>query len=94
MRPERLLAAIVIAVTMLTGSTGCQDACTGLAEFICSCEPNRREEDSCLQAVRAGRSRSITEAELAVCEARLDTCTCDTLEDNNLAACGLSAEGP
>ena len=93
MRPERFLAAIVVAVTMLT-SVGCQDACTTLAEFICSCEPNRREEDSCLQAVRAGRSRSITQVELAVCETRLDTCTCGALEDNNLAACGLAAEEP
>jgi len=92
-RPERLLAALAVAVTLLT-SAGCADPCTALAEFICSCEPNRREQDSCLQAVRAGRSRSIESAELAVCEARLDTCTCGALEDNNLAACGLSAEAP
>jgi hypothetical protein len=31
-----------------------------------------------------------TEVELAVCEEKLETCTCEALEDGNLIDCGLA----
>jgi hypothetical protein len=37
-------------------------------------------------------SRESSAAEDAVCEAKLDTCKCEKLEADDLAACGLAKE--
>jgi hypothetical protein len=62
-----------------------------LAEQICACELNLREEDACLEAIRAtSAGRTPSEAENQICELRLDGCTCEALEKGDLAACGLA----
>jgi hypothetical protein len=62
-----------------------------LAQQICECELNRREEEACREAIRAASAGRVpSEAEDQVCEARLDGCTCKALEEGDLAACGLA----
>jgi hypothetical protein len=88
-RSEGLVALVLsLAVGAIAG---CQGPCTTLAEQICACEPNRALENSCLQTVRAAMNqREVSVAEAAVCEQKLDTCTCEALEDGDLVACGLA----
>ena len=85
------LAALLIAAL---AAPGCKNACEQLADFICSCEPNRSEEVSCQQAVNAVSNRPVTPADSEQCEIRLDSCTCDALENDDLVACGLGKAAP
>ena len=93
-RVATLLGATALAAILAGGSAGCQSACDALAETICACEPNRTSESACLQAVAAADTRDVTEAEAADCEQRLDTCTCEALEDGDQVACGLAKPPP
>lgn len=74
--------------------SGCNGPCESLAERICSCEPNSLEERGCIEEVRTAMGTySPTPAEMEACEAALDTCDCEALEREDLAACGLSKGG-
>ena len=84
-----LLASVAIS--------SCNGPCESLAERICSCEPNSTEEAGCLEQVRSEMDRlAPTEGQNAACEALLDVpedeggCSCDALEMEDFAACGLS----
>lgn len=89
----RSLSSLALSLALLFGGlqAGCTPPCEALAEQICACELNLREEDACREAIRAASAgRTPTEAEDQICEARLDGCTCEALERGELAACGLA----
>ena len=89
---KRTLGAALLA-GLISGSVGCDDACTALAKQICACEPNRALQLSCEDSIAASNNISISSEESELCEQKLDTCTCAKLEDKSaedLQACGLS----
>ncbi|ATB31006.1 hypothetical protein [Melittangium boletus] len=78
---------------------GCKSPCRELSERFCDCV-DQYQRTACLQDV-ADRERNIepTDADLAACEAKLDTCTidpddrttCDILQtEPGKEACGLA----
>ncbi len=73
-------------------AAGCTDPCTQLAERICNCETVSSERFNCL-AVRVTQQQGrleLTDEDLAFCATRLDTCTCASIDDNDLDACGFT----
>lgn len=84
-----LAFVLVLSLGALLGA--CTPPCEALAQEICACELNLREEEACREAIRAAAAgRTPSEAEDQLCEARLDGCTCEALERGDLAACGLA----
>lgn len=71
----------------------CDGPCTNLAEQICSCEPNRTEEDACLLKVQIRSDTPVSQSEADRCAELLPLCTCDDLVAENYAVCGIS-NGP
>lgn len=69
-----------------------------LAERICSCEPTEADRRSCRndRIVNQQSQVQIDDADRDFCEAKLDTCTCGALDENQLDACGfvVAAEEP
>lgn len=69
-----------------------------LAERICSCEPTETDRRSCRndRIVNQQSQVQIDDADRDFCEAKLDTCTCGALDENQLDACGfvVAAEEP
>lgn len=84
---------LALSFTLLGGlGAGCSTPCETLASHICGCSLNKTEEAQCLQRVTSS-TREATDADNVRCEQLLDTCTCDALEKNEPAACGLANEG-
>jgi len=73
------------------GTTSCQGPCRTLAEQVCRCSDSPREQQACEVRVDANaRGQTITDEEAERCEALLDVCTCEALQQGERAACGLS----
>ena len=85
-----LLLAVVGAIS------ACQDPCVTLAQRICACEKTPGERSACQLDNITNRQSSVTisNADRQVCEAKLNTCTCDKLDTNDLDACGFVPERP
>lgn len=85
--------ALAVA-SMVAGwsAAGCQDPCVTLAERICNCEPSSAERQSCRRTriVNQQSNVAIEEADRELCQAKLETCTCVALDENNLEACGFT----
>lgn len=92
----RILLKLVLILGAASAATGCSNACTALAEYVCTCRPNQPEQAACLDQVRLSRgskTKEVTVAETEACQARIDTCTCEGLARGNaedLANCGLT----
>ncbi len=75
----------------------CQDPCIALAERICACEPTESDRRSCRNARIVDQQSRVTidDADRELCAAKLDTCSCDALDENDLDACGfvVASEG-
>ncbi|MBI4817978.1 MAG: hypothetical protein HY791_17080 [Deltaproteobacteria bacterium] len=85
------VAGCLLLGGLLATATGCQSSCESLADTICGCLPNRSEESACAEATKASaNARELTDADLAACEAKLDSCTCEALAYEDYAACGLT----
>jgi hypothetical protein len=91
----RALAAVVVAAAALIVASACQDPCVTLAERICNCEATSGDRATCRteRIVNQQSSTKIEDADRAVCEKKLDTCTCAALDVNDLDACGFVPEG-
>lgn len=89
---DRLTLLALVVVALAAGTSACTGPCETLANQICDCRPNRTEQDQCKQQVIAGRGQTVTSDEDSVCDALLDSCTCEALERNDLAACGLAPQ--
>jgi hypothetical protein len=89
----RALFACVIATAALLGSA-CQDPCVALAKRICNCEPTPSDRRACEQERITNQQSKIVidDADREVCEQKLETCTCDALDENDLEACGFVPE--
>lgn len=87
-RETLILSFLALALTVPLH--GCSGNCESLAEKICSCRPNRTEENTCLEQIKAGSGLEVTTEQEQICSELLDTCTCDALERDDLAACGLA----
>jgi hypothetical protein len=93
---RRAAASFALAMTAALGLAaplaGCGNACSALSEKICECRPNQPERNACVEQIRLSEigKDEVSEAEAAACEARLETCTCESIEDGALAACGLA----
>ncbi len=71
----------------------CTNPCRALAERVCECKFNARAQNACLQEVENTASvREPTGEENERCEELLDLCSCDALERENFAVCGISGE--
>lgn len=72
---------------------GCLNPCDQLADRICECEETELQRQQCQQRVEIQKQqRDASEKNKADCEAALVTCTCQALDDGNLAACGFVRE--
>ncbi len=87
---RRWFAYLVISAGLAAFTTGCQGPCDSLAEKICSCEINANEEQSCLLRMQIVGDRIVTTEEAERCDTLMDNCTCEALEREDFAACGLS----
>ncbi len=72
---------------------GCSSPCRDLAERICSCEPNRTEEQACTLRLDGQSTRNVTAADEERCATFLEVCDCPALDRGDLAACGLVQTG-
>ena len=69
---------------------GCNGPCEELANQICDCELSTSLKNQCLEQVRSAmQNRPVSNEESAACESKLDSCTCDRLDSEDFAACGL-----
>lgn len=86
-----LRALPFFAVCCALWCAACQDPCVALAERICSCEPTDRDRRSCRndRIVNQQSKVQITDADRDLCEAKLETCSCGALDENDLDACGF-----
>ncbi|WP_224364787.1 hypothetical protein [Hyalangium versicolor] len=88
---RRPVAIAVLALALL-GLSGCKGACRQLSEKLCDCNTNSVEKELCVQ--RAANDESYVEPtseDEAVCEQKLDTCDCGTIDtDEGKVACGLA----
>lgn len=92
-RPVAKFLLLSLSSVLLFANLACQGPCRTLAERICSCEPNVRAEQSCIQEInQAGQqaNRMPGTEEDAVCSELLDSCDCAALQRQDFAACGLS----
>lgn len=82
-----LLLAVVVG--------GCQDPCVELAQRICNCEPTAVARRLCISNRITSRQGAIevSDDDRALCSAKLDTCSCAALDQNDLDACGFSPVG-
>ncbi len=92
---RRLVLSLIAAAAATLGA--CQDPCVALAERICACEPTEADRRSCRndRIVNRQSQVSIDDEDRELCSAKLDTCTCGALDENDLDACGfvVAAEG-
>ncbi|MEL6187562.1 MAG: hypothetical protein AAFU79_23330 [Myxococcota bacterium] len=95
-RSRGLRATALAAVALgLLGTAACDGPCRTLAERVCTCEFNAREQASCFQEIDTnGNVRMPTPEEDEACMAFLDSCTCEALEAEQFAACGLTKTNP
>lgn len=88
----RRSAAIAMLSLALLGLSGCKGACRQLSEKLCDCNTNSVERELCVR--RASNDEALVEPtaeDEAVCEQRLDSCDCNTIEtDEGKVACGLA----
>lgn len=91
-RPVVVVVVAVLGVfTALLGS-GCPDPCVTLAERICNCEATAAERRACITD-RVTNQQSTVDVDVDdrdFCNAKLATCSCAALDQNNLAACGFA----
>lgn len=88
MRRLVLISMTLLAISM---ASACIDPCDSLADRICKCEATDLEQTTCTQRVAIEKDkRDSTEANRAACEAALKTCTCEALEQGDLAKCGYT----
>lgn len=73
---------------------GCQDPCVQLAQRICNCEPTTSDRRACQQERITNQQSKIEidEADRDVCQAKLETCDCKALDENDLDKCGFVPE--
>jgi hypothetical protein len=88
------LVAVVSLVFGVVAAAGCEDPCVTLATRICNCELTSAERTNCQteRIVNEQSSIKITDADRDVCVAKLQTCTCDALDNNDLDKCGFVPE--
>ncbi len=68
--------------------------CISLAERICQCEETPSARENCRQIrIEALRNNvDITENQLNVCQAKLETCDCTDIDENRVEECGFVVE--
>lgn len=83
---------LALGVVLLLGTAvGCFDPCDRLANKICDCEDNEILRQQCVRRVDVQKEqRDPTDDDRKACEAALETCTCDALDNLDLKACGFS----
>ncbi|MCC7109590.1 MAG: hypothetical protein IT382_09900 [Deltaproteobacteria bacterium] len=93
-----LRALLLLAAASALSMLACQDPCVALAERICSCEPTASDRQTCrtYRVVNQQSQVQIDDADRDFCEAKLQTCSCGALDENDLDACGfvVAAEEP
>lgn len=82
-------SAVALVFSVVIG--GCQDPCVELAQRICNCESTAANRRQCVSDRITSQQGNvdINDADREVCAAKLDTCTCAALDDNDLDACGF-----
>lgn len=87
------LGLILLILAIAACFSACKGPCEELADRICECELSASSQNQCNEQVRdAMQLRDVSAAEEAVCEAKLEGCTCEALEADDLAACGLAKD--
>ncbi len=91
---SRQARAVVVTGCLMMGSwvfLGCQDPCEALAQRICNCERTFIARRACVaDRITNQQGQVVTdEADRDFCEAKLDTCSCAALDQNDLDACGF-----
>jgi hypothetical protein len=89
---------VVFSVVGLAGAlwvpavlAGCQDPCIELAQRICNCEPTVLNRRQCVTDRITGQQGNvdISDTDRELCVAKLETCSCAALDQNDLDACGF-----
>ncbi len=83
----RRSAAITLLSSALLALAGCKSPCRELSERLCECVESF-QRDSCIRAVAEEENRiEPTDAQLEVCEQRLETCLNTDDEEEQQAIC-------
>lgn len=85
----RVIPRVALLFALALAASGCDGPCRTLSERICSCEPNRTEEQACILKVQIRGNEPVSMAEEARCSELLDSCNCKALADGDYLACGL-----
>lgn len=84
-----VLLASVAFVLLSLGA--CIDPCDRLSDRICECKGTATARETCRQQVAIQKENfDPDDANKAACEAALETCTCDALDQGELSKCGFS----
>lgn len=90
---SRLLIAMALVVSATLAA--CGSPCQSLADKICECKPSTAEINGCKEQVRSARAlRDATKAEQDYCSMVSDQCTCEAIDRNDLAKCGIGKPAP
>ena len=91
-RMTRVLVVVVVSVVVAWVACGCTDPCVALQERICNCEKTSNERQACItdRITNQQPTTTVTDADRAFCSAKLDTCTCAALDENDLEQCGFA----
>lgn len=83
-------AGILTLLVSLWTMVGC-DPCRQLAEEICKCKDNDEERRTCITNLGLAHEHKYFKdaKELEVCERALKECTCEKINDNQDAQCGM-----
>lgn len=80
---------ILIALSL----AACTAPCDQLADTICNCLSDISLRAACKQQVSAEDATvKFTSSDQKFCSAKLNTCTCDRLNNGDREACGLTRE--
>lgn len=95
----RRSAAIAVLSLVLLSLTGCKGACRELSEKLCDCSLTSIERETCVR--RASNDEALfepTAEDEAVCEEKLSSCDCKSIQNASTPedllaakqACGLA----
>jgi len=82
-----------LVIFALLSLAACTAPCDQLADNICNCLSDLSSRAACKQQISAEDSTvKVSAADQKFCSTKLETCTCDRLNNGDREACGLTRE--
>jgi len=91
MRIPTVIQIAALAAGAVFCASACGNPCQDLSHFICNCQTNSTDQQSCTTQVdNQAKGQGPTSKQQQCCSELQATCTCDKLAAGDLAACGLA----